>query len=78
MTDDVGVLQFPPGLASERCGLLTELARRNETEHGENLLGLVLSGSAGRGMATSRSDLDVIVVLTDTGGQGSETSRSAA
>ncbi|BBH70282.1 hypothetical protein ACTI_69670 [Actinoplanes sp. OR16] len=41
-------------------------------------MGLVLSGSAGRGVATERSDLDVFTVLADTGGRGPETSRSAA
>jgi hypothetical protein len=77
VTDEVIALQLPPGLSFERCGLLTDLARRNEADHGEKLVGLVLSGSAGRGMATGRSDLDVFVVLADTGMHGSRTSRSA-
>lgn len=76
MPDDVNALRLPPGLSSERSSLLTNLARRNEADHGEKLLGLVLSGSAGRGMATDRSDLDVYVVLADTGGHGAGTSRS--
>ena len=77
MADGVDALRFPPGVSSERCGLLSDLARRNEADHGENLLGLVLSGSVGRGMATARSDLDVYVVLADTGVHGSGTRRSA-
>lgn len=77
MTDEAGALRFPPGLSAERRGVLTAVARRNEADHGEGFLGLVLSGSAGRGMATGRSDLDVFVVLADTGVRGSETSRSA-
>lgn len=77
VTDEVDALQLPPGLSSEQRSLLTDLARRNEADHGEKLLGLVLSGSAGRGMATVRSDLDVFVVLADTGVHGSQTSRSA-
>ena len=78
MTDAVNALQLPPGLSSERCRLLTELAARNQADHGANLLGLVQSGSAGRGLATGRSDLDVYVVLADSGLGGPETSRSAA
>ncbi|MET0419622.1 MAG: hypothetical protein ABW022_26705 [Actinoplanes sp.] len=71
-------MRFPPDLSPERRDLLTRLARRNEAEHGANLLGVVLSGSAGRGMETERSDLDVFVVLCDTGEHGPRTSRSAA
>jgi predicted nucleotidyltransferase len=43
---------------------------------GEGLLGLVLSGSSARGMATDRSDLDVYVVLTEDAAQGQQTSHS--
>jgi hypothetical protein len=75
--DRVLALRLPSDLSAERRDLLTALARRNEADHGENLLGLVLSGSAGRDMATDRSDLDVFVVLGDTGSQGTRTSRSA-
>jgi hypothetical protein len=78
VTDELDALHLPPGLSAERCGLLTDLARRNEADHGDKLLGLVLSGSAGRGMATGRSDLDVFVVLADTGARGTTTSRSPA
>lgn len=74
----MSALQLPPGLPSEQCRLLADLARRNEADHGEKLLGLVLSGSAGRGMVTHRSDLDVFVVVADTGVHESGTSRSAA
>jgi Nucleotidyltransferase domain len=44
---------------------------------GPDLLGLVLSGSAARGMATEHSDLDVHVVLTDDAAIGQETSHSS-
>jgi hypothetical protein len=78
VADQVIALHLPPDLSSERRDLLADLARRNEADHGENLLGLVLSGSAGRDMATDRSDLDVFVVLGDTGMHGPRTSHSAA
>lgn len=58
--------------------MLFELARRNDADYGADLLGLVLSGSVGRGVATDRSDLDVYVVLADTSGHGRERTRSAA
>ena len=67
MTDAAEQLSFPEGLSSDRRRLLCDLARRNHADHGDDLLGLVLSGSAGRGVATERSDLDVYVVLTDHG-----------
>ena len=69
-------LEIPPGLSPERGKLLTDLAHRNDADHGADLLGLVLSGSAGRGVATERSDLDVYVVLADGGMRGRNTSRS--
>jgi predicted nucleotidyltransferase len=47
-----------------------------EQRRGDDLLGLVLSGSAARGMATEHSDLDVYVVLTDDAAAGEETKRS--
>jgi hypothetical protein len=74
----VATVTLPPGLSSDHRSLLTDLARRHEARYGKELLGLVLSGSAGRAMATERSDLDVFVVLADTDGRGPETSRSAA
>ncbi|GID29939.1 hypothetical protein [Paractinoplanes brasiliensis] len=78
MTDRSIALEIPLGLSPERRNLLTDLARRNEVDHGADFLGLVLSGSAGRGVATDRSDLDVYVVLTDAGMRGRQTSRSSA
>lgn len=69
-------LTIPSGLSPQRRRLLTELAARNDADHGEDLLGLVLSGSVGRGVATERSDLDVYVVLTDGGMGGRRTTRS--
>jgi predicted nucleotidyltransferase len=42
------------------------------------ILGIVLSGSAARGIATEHSDVDVFVVLTDEAAEGLETSRSPA
>src|SRR5690242_8393618 len=71
-------VQLPPSLSSEHREVLAGLVRRNQADYGEDLVGLVLSGSAGRGVATDRSDLDVFTVLADTGGRGPETSRSAA
>src|SRR5919106_6848584 len=48
-------------------------------KYGAELMGLVLSGSAGRGLAPEQSDLDVYVVLTDTVMRGvCDTSRSTA
>lgn len=78
MTDQPTALTFPGGLSFERRDLLLDLLRRNDTRHGTDLLGLVLSGSAARGMATERSDLDVYVVLTDAGNGLRETTRSTA
>ena len=51
---------------------LDDLVARDEP----SILGLVLSGSAARGMATERSDVDVYVVRADSAGL--ETSRSPA
>ena len=42
------------------------------------ILGIVLSGSAARGIATEHSDVDVFVVLTDDAAEGRTTSRSPA
>jgi predicted nucleotidyltransferase len=42
------------------------------------ILGIVLSGSAARGMATEHSDVDVFVVLTDEAEAGRESIKSAA
>ena len=58
-------LALPGWLTPAQRTAVVDLAERNDAAHGEDLLGLVLSGSAGRGYATERSDLDVVVVLTD-------------
>ncbi|WP_416958007.1 nucleotidyltransferase domain-containing protein [Nocardioides sp. T5] len=58
-------LDLPAHLTAADCARVSALAERNLAAHGDGLLGLVLSGSAGRGMATERSDLDVFVVLGD-------------
>jgi Nucleotidyltransferase domain len=53
---------------------LQELVDRDDPA----ILGLVLSGSAARGMATDHSDVDVYVILTDAAAEGRETSHSPA
>ncbi len=77
-TDRPRGLTFPDGLSFKRRDLLFDLLSRNDARHGTDLLGLVLSGSAARGMATERSDLDVYVVLTDEGIVHRDTTRSKA
>ncbi|MBD3914866.1 hypothetical protein [Nocardioides hwasunensis] len=69
-------LILPPSLSTSRRDALIEVASRNEGAHGSDLLGLVLSGSVGRGLDTHRSDLDVYVVLTDEGAHGRSTMKS--
>jgi predicted nucleotidyltransferase len=71
-------LELPHHLAAEQRELIVELAERNHSDHGEGLLGLVLSGSAARGVATERSDLDVYVVLTDDAARERRTTHSVA
>ena len=78
MTHSALDLDMPTGLSPEHRTALIDLALRNQEAHGEELLGLVLSGSAGRGIATDRSDLDVHVVLTDAAASGRETIHTAA
>lgn len=56
-------LDLPSSLPSHRRSLLEAAAAQLEAEHGGELLGLVLSGSAGRGLDTEYSDMDVLVVL---------------
>jgi predicted nucleotidyltransferase len=56
-------LDLPPTLSDHRRSLLTSAATRLDTEHGSGLLGLVLSGSAARGLETDLSDLDLLVIL---------------
>lgn len=69
-------LVLPFQLTAKQRELVVELAERNDAEHGDGLLGLVLSGSAARGIATERSDLDVYVVLSDDAVRGRRTARS--
>lgn len=69
-------LQTPAWLPDSQRDLLHSLAERNLADHGEGLLGLVLTGSAGRGLATDRSDLDVFVVLTDEAADGRSTTHT--
>ncbi|WP_457208345.1 nucleotidyltransferase domain-containing protein [Nocardioides sp. P5_C9_2] len=68
-------LDLPAHVSPARAHTLRALADRNDADHGEEFLGLVLSGSAGRGMATERSDLDVLVVLTDEAAAGRRTTK---
>lgn len=69
-------LDFPSHLAEGDRALLDAQAARNLADHGDGFLGIVLSGSAGRGMATERSDLDVFVVLGDDAAEGRSTVHS--
>ena len=71
-------LEVPNHLTVEQRELIVGLTERNHSDHGDGLLGLVLSGSAARGMATERSDLDVYVVLTDDAARERRTTRSAS
>jgi len=50
-------------LNDHKRSILAAAATRLAAEHGTALLGFVLSGSAGRGLDTPRSDLDLLVVL---------------
>lgn len=69
-------LDLPDWLTPAQCATLRELAERNHAAHGDGLLGLVLSGSAGRDYATERSDVDVSVVLSDEAAAGRSTVHS--
>ena len=69
-------LVLPDGLAPVHRSTIASLAERNHAAHGDDLLGLVLSGSAGRHLTTEHSDLDVIVVLTDEAAAGRSTAKS--
>jgi hypothetical protein len=69
-------LDFPPHLPAGDRAVLTALAERNLADHGAGFLGMVLSGSAGRAMATDRSDLDAFVVLSDDAAAGRSTVHS--
>lgn len=78
MTDDGIDLDLPVALSPQHRRTLLDVAARNDRDHGDDLLGMVLSGSAGRGMATSRSDVDVYIMLSDEGMGQRETTRSPA
>ena len=69
-------LVLPGWLTSAQRTTLVSLAERNDAAHGDDLLGLVLSGSAARDLATEHSDLDVVVVLTDEAAAGRSTAKS--
>jgi predicted nucleotidyltransferase len=69
-------LSLPAWLTDAQEAAVLELAERNDADHGDDLLGIVLSGSAGRGYATERSDLDVVVVLRDEAAAGRTTDRT--
>ncbi|MFC9687234.1 nucleotidyltransferase domain-containing protein [Kribbella sp. NPDC056951] len=57
-------MEFPETLSPERRELIETAAAQLQTQYGEGFLGMVLSGSAGRGLETERSDLDVLVVVS--------------
>jgi hypothetical protein len=54
---------FPRTLSPERRALLENTIRHLEATQGDALLGVVLTGSAARGLETSLSDLDVNAVF---------------
>jgi hypothetical protein len=63
-----------PGVPEASRAALQEILDR----HDATILGVVLSGSAARGMANEHSDVDVYVVRSESGGAGLTTSRSPA
>lgn len=69
-------LDLPSHLPDTDRALIAALAERNLADHGDGFQGLALSGSAGRGMATHLSDLDVFVVLSDEAAAGRTTAHS--
>ncbi|WP_341241637.1 nucleotidyltransferase domain-containing protein [uncultured Nocardioides sp.] len=76
MTTTDSVLRLPEHVSQERRDVLHEVAARNLEDHGDDLVAMVLSGSVGRGLATSSSDVDVYVVLTEQGAAGRRTRHS--
>lgn len=68
---------LPAHVSAHHAAVLQAVADRNDADHGDGFLGLVLSGSAGRGLATDHSDVDVFVVLTDAAAAGRRTTRSS-
>ncbi|GAA3150986.1 hypothetical protein JOF29_008384 [Kribbella aluminosa] len=57
-------LDLPESLSSGRRRLIAGATARMASEYDDDFLGLILSGSAGRGLDTDRSDLDLLVILT--------------
>lgn len=57
-------LDLPSTLSERSRSLLTATADQLEREYGDQLLGLVLSGSAAHGLDTEHSDLDLDIILT--------------
>jgi hypothetical protein len=53
----------PSHLSPARQALLRQVALRLESNQADSLLGIVLTGSAGRELDNARSDLDVLVIL---------------
>jgi hypothetical protein len=58
-------LDFPDTLNASRRRRIEQAAGDLDRRLGERLLGLALSGSAGRGTETEHSDVDLLVVLDD-------------
>jgi len=69
-------LDLPDELPRPQATVLSEMAERNLADHGTGFLGLVLTGSAARGLATERSDLDVFVILCDEAAEHRRTEHS--
>lgn len=69
-------LDLPHWLTDDQQARLVTLAERNAAAHGDDLLGILLSGSAGRAHTTAYSDLDVVVVLADEAAAGRSTVHS--
>lgn len=69
-------LDYPGHLGPSERRLIDQVADRNYRAHRDGFIGLILSGSVGRGVATDRSDLDLYVVLSDDAAAGQVTARS--
>jgi hypothetical protein len=55
--------RIPPHLIPARQALLRDVAVRLESDQADSLLGIVLTGSAARGLDKELSDLDVLAIL---------------
>jgi len=71
-------LELPDHLRAAQREVLLDVAARHDAEHGEGLLGMVLSGSVARGMSGEHSDVDVYVVLAEDAARQRHVTRSAA